>query len=204
MSASSTPDELDLVIDFVNTLDVEAGRDELGGARELDAWLAGRGLTSVSTTPARDVELGHAIELREALRTLMLANNGSHHEHAEGQRAHAPHATETETERERASRQLELVARRGELGVHFAADGSVGVEAGGEGVDAALARLLVPVARAMADGRWQRAKACRAADCTWAFYDRSRNRSGVWCDMAVCGNRTKVRAYRERAPRELR
>jgi predicted RNA-binding Zn ribbon-like protein len=53
----------------------------------------------------------------------------------------------------------------------------------------------------MSDGSWQRVKACRADDCHWAFYDFSRNRSGTWCDMAVCGNREKVRSYRERAPR---
>ena len=72
------------------------------------------------------------------------------------------------------------------------------------GFAGAMARLLVPVAQAIGDGSWQRVKACRANDCRWAFYDRSRNRSGVWCEMAVCGNRTKVRAYRERAPREPR
>jgi predicted RNA-binding Zn ribbon-like protein len=50
----------------------------------------------------------------------------------------------------------------------------------------------------MSDGTWARVKACRAEDCRWAFYDFSRNRSGTWCDMAVCGNRAKVRAYRAR------
>jgi predicted RNA-binding Zn ribbon-like protein len=34
--------------------------------------------------------------------------------------------------------------------------------------------------------------------CQWLFYDRSRNRSAVWCQMAVCGNRIKTKAYRER------
>ena len=58
--------------------------------------------------------------------------------------------------------------------------------------------VVVPVAEAVRDRSWQRVKACRADDCRWAFYDRSRNRSGVWCDMAVCGNRAKVRAYRRR------
>ncbi|MGZ6979737.1 MAG: CGNR zinc finger domain-containing protein, partial [Acidimicrobiia bacterium] len=41
-------------------------------------------------------------------------------------------------------------------------------------------------------------KACRHDECQWAFYDRSRNRSGQWCVMAVCGNRNKARSYRER------
>jgi predicted RNA-binding Zn ribbon-like protein len=33
--------------------------------------------------------------------------------------------------------------------------------------------------------------------CGWLFLDRSRNRSRLWCDMAVCGNRVKAsRHYR--------
>ena len=48
----------------------------------------------------------------------------------------------------------------------------------------------------MADGTWRRLKACREDTCQWAFYDRSKNRSGTWCSMAVCGNRAKARAYR--------
>ncbi len=38
-----------------------------------------------------------------------------------------------------------------------------------------------------------------ADDCLEAFYDRSRNRSRIWCDMADCGNLAKVRTHRERA-----
>jgi predicted RNA-binding Zn ribbon-like protein len=43
-----------------------------------------------------------------------------------------------------------------------------------------------------------RLKVCPADDCQSAFYDTSRNRSAVWCDMAVCGNRQKVRTFRAR------
>ncbi|MDP1819064.1 MAG: CGNR zinc finger domain-containing protein [Acidimicrobiales bacterium] len=32
-----------------------------------------------------------------------------------------------------------------------------------------------------------------------AFYGGSRKRSKRWCSMEVCGNRAKVRAYRDRA-----
>lgn len=33
--------------------------------------------------------------------------------------------------------------------------------------------------------------------CGWLFIDKSRNRSRLWCDMAVCGNRVKAsRHYR--------
>lgn len=177
MSEANAPGGLDLVIDFVNTLDVEAGEESLGTPRELGEWLAGRELDELGDQPS-DSDHRHAIDLREALRALMLANNGG----AAG---------------ERLAGELELAARRGELAVRFAADGSVSLSPGVGGVSGALARILAPVADAMRDGSWQRVKACRADSCHWAFYDRSRNRSGVWCDMAICGNRSKVRNYRE-------
>lgn len=44
----------------------------------------------------------------------------------------------------------------------------------------------------------RRLKLCRNADCGIAFYDRSKNNSRVWHDVARCGNATNVRAYRER------
>ncbi|MEB2846152.1 hypothetical protein GAO09_20230 [Rhizobiales bacterium RZME27] len=34
--------------------------------------------------------------------------------------------------------------------------------------------------------------------CGWLFIDRSKNRSRMWCDMAVCGNRTKAKRFYER------
>jgi predicted RNA-binding Zn ribbon-like protein len=182
--ASPAPNQLDLVIDFVNTLDAEEGTDELATPDGLTTWLAQRGVLEPSRARApSDMDRQQAVRLREALRELMLANNGGSRDDDAGE-------------------ELERVARRGELRLHFDAGGSISIAPGAEGVAAALARLLVPVARAVSDGTWQRVKACRAADCHWAFYDRSRNHSGVWCEMAVCGNRTKVRAYRDRAPRE--
>lgn len=32
-------------------------------------------------------------------------------------------------------------------------------------------------------------------NCAWLFFDRSRNGSRTWCDMAVCGNRAKARRH---------
>jgi predicted RNA-binding Zn ribbon-like protein len=179
------PEELQLLIEFVNTLDIEEGRDELATPAALSEWLSAHALLRTPSVPVRDADLASAIELREALRSLMLANNGGELDPAAG-------------------RQLERIARQGDLGVHFTERGSMRLLPGNDGFAGALAELLVPVAGAIADRSWQRAKACRAPDCHWAFYDRSRNRSGVWCDMAVCGNRTKVRTYRQRGPRDAR
>ena len=173
------PHELDLVIDFVNTLDVETAADSIANPEQLGAWLAEHGLLveGAATSPG---EHAAALRLREALRQLMLANN------------------ERDGDVGAAWSELERTARDGELAVHFTGEGAVSVAPGAGGVAGALSKLLAPVAAGLADGSWARVKACRAAQCEWAFYDRSRNRSGVWCDMAVCGNRTKVRAYRSR------
>jgi predicted RNA-binding Zn ribbon-like protein len=77
--------------------------------------------------------------------------------------------------------------------LRFDGDGAARLEG-----DDLVASLLAIIARAQAAGTWERMKACRAEDCGWAFYDRSRNRSRAWCSMAECGNRAKARSYRAR------
>src|SRR5271165_2866134 len=180
--ASQIPNRLDLVIDYVNTLDMEEGTDALSTAQGVSAWLSAHGLLAPASADVSAEELERAVELREALRSLMHANNGAQLD---------PGAWPT----------LERTARDGDLAVHFDGEGSARLLPGVGGARGGLAGLLAPVAAAVGDGTWRRVKACRAHDCVWAFYDRSRNRSAVWCEMVVCGNRTKVRAYRDRAPR---
>jgi len=174
------PNGLALVIDFVNTLDIEEETDALADTREATAWLKQRGLLARGHADIGAQDRERLISVREAIRQKLLANNGAE-------------------PNDDAARVLERAARAGALGVRFHGD-SASLAAGTAGFPGALANLLVPVARAMSDGTWRRMKACRADDCEWAFYDRSRNRSGVWCDMAVCGNREKVRTYRRRGP----
>jgi predicted RNA-binding Zn ribbon-like protein len=41
-------------------------------------------------------------------------------------------------------------------------------------------------------------KACEGAHCTLLFADHTRGRSRRWCSMAICGNRAKVTAHRDR------
>jgi predicted RNA-binding Zn ribbon-like protein len=178
----AAPHNLDLVADFVNSADLETGREDLSGSPELAAWLHAHDLLP-SETALGEADLNASLRLREALRAVMLSHNGGPVDAA-------------------AERELEAVARRGRLGVHFPAGDAMRLEPEAPGLPGALAALLVPVAEAISDGTWSRVKACRADDCHWAFYDFSRNRSGAWCEMAVCGNREKVRAYRERAPRK--
>jgi predicted RNA-binding Zn ribbon-like protein len=83
--------------------------------------------------------------------------------------------------------------------VRFRADGRPALEPAGDSpVERVVARLLAEVIWAEAEGKWERMKACRNEGCRWAFYDASKNRSGRWCNMDVCGARHKMRTYRER------
>jgi predicted RNA-binding Zn ribbon-like protein len=45
-------------------------------------------------------------------------------------------------------------------------------------------------------GQFERLKQC--PQCAFLFLDRSKNNSRRWCDMATCGNRTKLRNFRQR------
>lgn len=45
---------------------------------------------------------------------------------------------------------------------------------------------------------WRRLKICRNPKCASVFYDRSKNNSGVWHDVKVCGNAVNLRSSRAR------
>lgn len=180
---SSPPHNLQLVIDFVNTLDVETGEDRTDTPAHLADWLTEQGLRTGAEPPLDTRAFQQAIALRESLRTVLVSHNGG------------------EDEAAAAARHLEEVAERGRLSVRFGADGAIDIAPRADDYPGVLAQLLVPVTHAAMDGTWARVKACVADNCRWAFYDSSRNRSGRWCDMAVCGNREKVRTYRSKQPR---
>jgi predicted RNA-binding Zn ribbon-like protein len=178
MASNPAPAELELVRAFVNTWDAEDDTEALGSPAELATWLAEHELLGAGAR-ATAADHRHAVELREALRALLLANGGMQPDPA-------------------AAAVLDEAARRARLGVGFGPGGRAWTAPRAPGVDGALGRLLAIVAAAQEDGTWPRLKVCLADDCQWAYYDRSRNRSAVWCDMQVCGNRQKVRSFRER------
>jgi predicted RNA-binding Zn ribbon-like protein len=93
---------------------------------------------------------------------------------------------------------LNEAAQRAGVRLRFAPDVSAGLRPSATGVDGAIGVVLSVTAVAMVEGTWNRLKVCPAPDCRWAFYDGSKNRGGVWCQMAECGNRHKVRAHRSR------
>src|SRR5215469_94808 len=177
------PGRLELVRSFINTLDIEAGTDELDSSAALAAWLREGQLTGSAQARASEDDLRQAIAIREALRDVISAHVGSR------DAAPAPLA--------------ELRSAAAGLGTRLdiGDDGAVLTVPAGEDVRAGLAALLLIASEAATLGTWSRLKACSADDCRWAFYDRSPTRNGCWCSMAVCGSRAKSRAYRQRARR---
>jgi predicted RNA-binding Zn ribbon-like protein len=178
-SLKPAPTPLLLVQEFVNTRDIEAGGDDLGSPGALRLWCLERGLVDAEAS-VTDADLAAAVDLREGLRGLLEAHTDAPLRSDDLDRVNA-------------------AARRAPLVVAFTSDGApvlAPVPTGGAGP--ALGRIGAAVYTGALDGTWDRLKACRADDCRWAFYDRSRNRSGRWCDMEGCGSRSKVRAFRAR------
>jgi CGNR zinc finger protein/putative stress-induced transcription regulator len=66
------------------------------------------------------------------------------------------------------------------------------------GIRGAIGVLLGIAFMAELDGSWHRFRMCANPECLTVFYDRSKNHSARWCSMQACGNRNKVRAFRER------
>ena len=179
MAVNTAPGTLETLRRFVNSIDIETGEEEFSSPTALAEWLRDHALCERAPRLKRE-DLERAIELREAFRAVLLANAGGV--------ALDPDAMTT-LNRELAASPLTL---------QFTTAGTANLEPAAHGLEAAFARLAAIVNEAMADRTWWRLKVCIADDCSWAFYDRSRNRSAHWCDMANCGNRAKVKAFRER------
>jgi predicted RNA-binding Zn ribbon-like protein len=62
--------------------------------------------------------------------------------------------------------------------------------------------LLLPIGEALAkfvcEEDFTDIKACEGRRCTLVFADHSRRRARRWCSMAICGNRAKQAAHRNR------
>jgi predicted RNA-binding Zn ribbon-like protein len=172
------PGRLGYVQAFLNSFwDLGGDGDEVWSSPgAYGEWLARRGFGARATR----AELTRALELREALRAVCLANHDG---------GEVPAAIATLDEIARA------VAPAGGLTPHLE---RATIEATGDGADAACALVLGIVLIARADGTFARLKACPHERCGWAFYDMSRNRSSQWCSMRICGNRTKVETFRRR------
>jgi predicted RNA-binding Zn ribbon-like protein len=184
----TAPGALERVRRFVNTMNVDEP-DQLAAPETAARWLRENGLLEGSGA-FDEAAAAHLRGFREAVREALLAHAG-------------------DGDAQTAWDGVRALAQNVPLRMRFGpAPGDAHLDPAGAGAQEALGRLVAAIYDASLAGTWSRLKACRQQSCLWAFYDHSKNSSGVWCSMAVCGNRAKARRRRQRlatkeAPTEL-
>jgi predicted RNA-binding Zn ribbon-like protein len=175
----AAPEPVRLVQRFLNSVDIEEGYEAFNGPAGVRQWLGSVGLPG-SRSLLSEADVVRVVELREAIRDLI-----------EGQTLGTP-STSAIRRFDRATGALPLFVRATTDGIGVTPARSAGLES-------ALGRIVGVLAQTAADGTLDRLKICSNDVCRWAYWDASRNRSGRWCTMAVCGNRIKSRAFRGRS-----
>jgi len=174
------PGELELVRSFVSLHDhTPASPDSLPPSpASIGWWLRSQGLVPERAELDHD-DLRWAAEVLEALRTKVFENMGAPPD-------------------DRAFATLNDAAHAVGLVPCFGCGDGDTFHSSATGVRGAIGRLLGVAFLAERDGSWARFKECSSPTCRAVFWDRSKNHSGRWCSMSQCGNRAKVRAYRQR------
>ncbi len=191
-----------LCLDFVNTV---GGRDHAGAVirdkiatyEDLLAWTVLAGsvdlrragvLARLAAREAREAAnvLARAIQLREALYRIFKCA-------IEGWR---PRAADADVLRD----ELSIARARQRLSAH-----------GGRflwtfperltALDSILWPVPLSAAELFTSGELSRLGQCGGDECGWLFLDTSRNHRRQWCDMQDCGNRAKVKTFRQKQGR---
>lgn len=182
----AVPRELALLYDFVNSLDerryvengaAHTGGDQLASPRLMESWMREHGLWHRGEH-ADPCAHQAALELRRTLRAFLLNPPAERRESRE------------------AARQLTAASRSYPLLMGVTGTGDVEMlPFDGTGALGLVLAQMIALAQA---GRLDRLKTCASKECHWIFFDRSKPANRHWCASAICGNRQKTRAYRQR------
>ena len=184
------------VLAFVNTLSARptpAPAERLTSYDALVAWAREQHLVSAAAAERLLAEarrhphqaaavLSRAREFREAINALALA--------LEQQRQPTPAVLATISDR------LADAYAHGRLVPH---DGALQwISSAEDDLDRVLWEISRAAGRLVLSPRLSRVRSCAAGDCGWWFVDDTKNHSRRWCDMKLCGNREKVRRFRQK------
>jgi predicted RNA-binding Zn ribbon-like protein len=167
--------DIELLLEFLQTYSLP---DAFASPESIRGWLTGHRLLDDSG-PVADAELRRVIRLRAAM-----------FDYFRGEGALDPRTAET----------IEAATAGAPLRMTVGAGREAGLAASGTGIDRALGELAAALYRASVTQDLSRLKSCKA--CGFAFYDVTKNRSRVWCEMALCGSQQKAKAYRKRQKAE--
>ena len=178
------PGGLELVRGFLSLHDhEERNSDSLPPSLESLRWWLGSKALVEEGDQIKDQDLAWALRVRDALTAKVQENMGE-----------LRNVTATEF--------LNRAAEETGLRVCFGCDDDTPIHVDATGVRGVIGRILGTAFLAELDGRWERFRICHDPGCSAVFFDRSKNKSGKWCSMSSCGNRAKVRAFRERQAAE--
>jgi hypothetical protein len=191
------PDGLALVHDLVNT--ISAGRrrqpDLLETLELAQPWLTG---ILFRWAVSAGVQNPPSLTLTEADLPRLRALRGRLRDRLRGTAADSTVGESTVGESTVAESTVGDSALAGSLRLALDATGEVRAHPEGDGVEWITSAVLGQLYLAQLRDTWRRLKLCRNERCGTAFYDRSRNNSGVWHDVRVCGNAANLRASRAR------
>jgi predicted RNA-binding Zn ribbon-like protein len=186
-------------VDFTNTVGSrgETPAEHFNTFGDVISWAETRGIVGRAQARrlrvraerhpgAMDDALTEVVGLRESLYRLIAAA-------ARGRTAPAADLALVNAHVARAFTRPHLAARGGHLALAFDAPGATPL----------AAPIVTPIVRAAIDlvttDTIERVGLCADESCRWLFVDATRNRTRRWCTMKDCGNRSKVRRFRERA-----
>jgi predicted RNA-binding Zn ribbon-like protein len=189
-----------LAIDFTNTVGSRGGvpEEHFNTYADVVSWAEARGVIGRAEaqrlrqeaarrlTAARDA-LASVLAVREALyRVIDAASSGRKPAAADLARVNAGVGASLSGAR--------LRPDRGRLELRFEGAHTAGLHE----------PLVMPVIRAAVDllttDAITRVRRCGDQSCGWLFLDTTRSGTRRWCDMKVCGNRSKVRRFRAAQP----
>ena len=195
-SAPDPRDDIARVMGFVNTL---TGRDTASPAEKLSSydalleWARGAGVITApiagelrKAAEAHPGEAGRVLSGARALRETLHHLFSAVHQ---GKPPNGPVLADLADHLGAGYAQARLVFQDGAL------QWAPGPVARLADVTHELARAA---ARLVESTTLSRVRACAADDCKWWFVDDTKNHSRRWCEMRTCGNRAKLRRYRER------
>src|SRR3954447_2431522 len=158
------PGELRIVQDLLNTASIQGAAGDVPDLLDAPAsaarWLGAYGIASDSPG------VSDLRTLRDAIRRSLVERDHDR------DRSDGPSPATVES-----------VAR-----VRLDPDGTVRFGPDQVGIPALGQRVLLAIYDAQLTGSWRRLKLCRNPLCEVAFWDSSRNTSGVWHDVRTCGN----------------
>ena len=181
-----------LCLDFVNTVGGWEGtsilREKFSGIGDLQEWSRAAGILNAAEAAARNLRGARAGAFLKRALTLRRAIYGIARSLMAG-------SVPADGDLDVLNREIAGAAARCRLA--FADGKLVRTWHGANPLDRSLWTVAESASVLFTSPEAAAIRQCPGDECGWLFLDTSRNLSRRWCEMRICGNRAKVRRFRE-------